>query len=438
MVVRSLGETQPTISFGGPEIDVSFRKNGVAVGRRDIATHLIHWYPAKMFQRIPSVFMDNVEFPPQSTVLDPFCGSGTVLLEANLRGHHAVGVDLNPLARLISRVKTTPLDPARLNNELSILMPRAMRSRSVPKPESTLDRWLSESARAGLHRVGVAISEILDSEIQDFFRLALSNVVRRVSIADPAIPPLVRLRPERAAIAGKRYQEALRRSQAVTTKSVYAAFAKVAKSNISRMSEVYELRHDFGKTRLMDPCGDAADTQLGPNSIDAIVTSPPYCGAQKYVRSLQLELILSGCSREEIIQLDRQMMGTEAVTNGACRLDELLTGDRHVDRVIREVYAVNPIRARMVAAYSSYLFEFAEECWRVLKPGGNLLVAFGRNTICGVSYAADSIFRRASQEVGFDFVATLVDPIRSRGLITKRHKTAGRIDHEFIVWLRRP
>ena len=43
------------------------------------------------------------------TVLDPFCGSGTVLLEAALRGHLAIGVDVNPLARLLSRVKTTRL-----------------------------------------------------------------------------------------------------------------------------------------------------------------------------------------------------------------------------------------------------------------------------------------------------------------------------------------
>ena len=111
-ILHDLNEGQWNTRHNNREINVSFRDHGGAVGRRDFATHWIHWYPAKMFHRIPSVFLDTVELPAQAKILDPFCGSGTVLLEANLRGHHAIGIDINPLARLISRVKITPLDPS--------------------------------------------------------------------------------------------------------------------------------------------------------------------------------------------------------------------------------------------------------------------------------------------------------------------------------------
>ena len=419
------------------EFNVSFREQNGAIGRRDFATHWIHWYPAKMFHRIPAAFLDTVELPSQANILDPFCGSGTVLLEANLRGNHATGIDINPLAQLISRVKTTPLNPSELRSQLTTLIPRANRSRSMPLPEPTLDSWLSRSARVGLHRLTIAIEEIADARFRDFFRVALTSIVRRVSVADPAIPPLVRLREERAASAGARYRNALNRSQSITTSSVYSSFLDAATGNIQRMSEFHELRHVVGHTLLGARGSDAAHTGLRSESIDAIITSPPYCGAQKYIRSMKLELILIGCPQNELRQLDHQTLGTEAVTTRSTQLVELLTGDYYVDRIVRRVYKMNPVRARMASDYAKYLNEFANECWRVLRPGGQLLVTLGRSTLAGIPFPADQVFRRASQAVGLDFIATLVDPIRSRGLLTRRHGTAGRIDHEYIVWLQR-
>ena len=418
------------------EIKVSFRDHSGAVGRRDFATHLIHWYPAKMFHRIPSVFLDTVELPIHANVLDPFCGSGTVLLEANLRGHNSVGIDINPLARLISRVKVTALDPSHLIGQLELLLPRARRLRSTPKPHSTLDSWLSSKARVGLHRLAVAIKEIPDEACRSFFLVTLTSTVRRLSKADPAIPPLVRLRKERAKIAGARYRNALIRSETITTTAVYSAFAEAAAANIKRMVELYSLRSTIDHTQSSVLDTDAAHTGLPPKSIDAIITSPPYCGAQKYVRSMKLELILIGYPEEELRQLDSRTLGTEAVTTRGTELSELLTGDGHVDQAIAAIYEGNPVRARMASDYSKYLTAFAQECERILRPGGHLLVTLGRSTLAGIPFLSDRVFRRASQEAGLEFVATLVDRIPSRGLLTERHSTAGRIDHEFIVWMR--
>ena len=304
-VIRDLNEGRWNAQQGEREIDVSFRYPNRAVGRRDSATHWIHSYPAKMFHRIPSVFLDTIELPTKASILDPFCGSGTVLLEANIRGHHAIGIDINPLARLISRVKTTPLDPSCLEEHLRSLLPRARRSRSSPPPQSTLDSWLSVPARRGLHRITVAIADIDDAAIRAFFLVTLTSIVRRVSAADPAVPPLVRLREERASAAGARYRKALRRSRSITTSSVYSAFADAGAANIRRMSELHALRHGLGRTRLPELGTDAASTGLPPGSIDAIITSPPYCGAQKYVRSLKLELLLSGCCTENDLRRPR-------------------------------------------------------------------------------------------------------------------------------------
>ena len=437
-VIRDLQENELCLSLKQREIDVNFRGRDGAIGRRDFATHWLHWYPAKMFQRIPSVFLDTLTLPRQTTILDPFCGSGTVLLEANLRGHEAIGIDINPLARLISQVKTTPVDPDDLKRKLAHLLPRAKRSRSMPPPQPTLDDWIPRPARIGLHRLGIAIAEIPESESRTFFLITLTSIVRGVSMADPAIPPLVRLREERAETAGAKYREALKKSQAMQTSSVYSDFLVAATANIRRMSELYAQRHELGCTRISEAGSDAAHTNLASASVDAIITSPPYCGSQKYVRSMKLELILGGYSQDEIRQLDRQMLGTEAVSRRAPQLSEVLSGDTYVDRVVQMIHNLNPVRARMASDYSNYISSFANECRRILRPGGQVLVTLGRSTLAGIPFPADRIFRRAGEAAGLEYIATLVDRIRSRGLLTQRHRTAGRIDHEYIVWMRRP
>ena len=74
-------------------------------------THALHPYPAKFIPQIPQALIQELS-SVGDTVLDMFCGSGTTLLEALRLGRNAVGIDANPLAALISRVKTTPLAAA--------------------------------------------------------------------------------------------------------------------------------------------------------------------------------------------------------------------------------------------------------------------------------------------------------------------------------------
>ena len=280
-ILKDLHEKRcPRLSTDG-QVQVSFRGPDGTVGRRDFATHWIHWYPAKMFHRIPSVFLDAVPLPTTAKILDPFCGSGTVLLEANLRGYDAIGIDINPLARLISEAKTNPIDPDYLTVVLNSLLSTAKTYRSLPDSHATLDYWLSHAAHVALHRLVRAIEQVEEARARSFFLATLTSIVRRVSNADPAIPPLVRLRPERAETGGDRYQRALKRSSSVSIPIVYNTFNEAAVANIARMSELYSVRNEIGQTTLRPQDADAANTGLPSETIDAIITSPPYCGSHK-------------------------------------------------------------------------------------------------------------------------------------------------------------
>jgi DNA modification methylase len=84
-------------------------------------THCYHSYPARFIPQIPQTIIENFTCKGD-VVLDPFCGCGTALVESVLRGRRAVGVDINPIACLITKVKTTPLEPSKLKNYASSLI----------------------------------------------------------------------------------------------------------------------------------------------------------------------------------------------------------------------------------------------------------------------------------------------------------------------------
>lgn len=71
-------------------------------------SHDLHIYKAKFFPRMIRALFNIFAPTTRSTVIDPYCGSGTALLEAALLGHDVVGVDLDPICALISRAKVTP------------------------------------------------------------------------------------------------------------------------------------------------------------------------------------------------------------------------------------------------------------------------------------------------------------------------------------------
>ncbi|MFQ6118862.1 MAG: DNA methyltransferase [Methanosarcinales archaeon] len=73
-----------------------------------IYTHCFHSYPARMIPQVAGRLID-LYCKNKKLLFDPYCGTGTSLVEANLRNINAIGTDLNPLARLITKAKTTPI-----------------------------------------------------------------------------------------------------------------------------------------------------------------------------------------------------------------------------------------------------------------------------------------------------------------------------------------
>lgn len=90
----------------GEPIRTNFRNLVELKYKSERATHSIHSYPAKLLTHIPYFFLSCPSIvSAQQTIADPFCGSGTVLLEAAIRNCRLVGADANPLAIEITQAK---------------------------------------------------------------------------------------------------------------------------------------------------------------------------------------------------------------------------------------------------------------------------------------------------------------------------------------------
>ena len=411
------------------QISVSFRGPNGAVGDRNQGTHLIHWFPAKMFYRIPIDILNATGPDPKSVILDPFCGSGTALVEAQARGHRAVGLDINPLACLISRVKTTPLDESVLERTLSEIVETAASLRCEPTGDRLPPFWFREPARKTLYRLFDAIVATTRSDAyRNFFIVTLTSIVRRCSMADPHIPPPVRLTETKIDIAGDRYASAYESAMALDGKAILASYAATARKNIRRVST---LTQDAPRVNVLHR--SALKTKLPSRSIDMVITSPPYCGAQKYIRTFKLELGLIGHSQGKISTFDRRTLGTERVPVSTPVYRNTLLPKHHA--VVQDISKANAHRGRMLARYLLGLTQFARELARILKPSGNAFVTFGTSTFCGIPIDFAECFKDIAREKGLREVLRLTDHIPSRGMITKRHRSAAVIREENVLWL---
>lgn len=218
----------------------------------------LHPYPAKFIPEIPGTLLDCLPLAPNALIFDPFCGSGTTLSEAQRRGLAAIGVDLNPIACLISRVRTAPLPTGALD-EAAKVVDRAKRLPNVQIPAiPNLDHWFELDAQAAIARLVTAIT-LGSAHARDFLKLALSSVLVRVSNQES---------DTRYAAIEKNISEAL----------VYSAYEAAA----TRIAGALAEREGSGAIRVIEHDTLTLPANLFARKVSAVITSPPYPNAYEY------------------------------------------------------------------------------------------------------------------------------------------------------------
>lgn len=234
--------------------------------------HGFHTYPARMHPVTAARLVRSLS-AEGATVLDPFCGSGTVLVEARIAGRRALGTDLNPLAVKLAALKTTPMDgPTR---EALVAAARSVAALADER----------RKRRAGATRRYPAEDvELFPPHVL----LELDSL--RAGIADPSAAPELR-EPLLLVLSSILVKVSRRASDTSTLASERRIAAGFPARLFVRKTE--ELARRLTELEALVPAGTPAArvtlddaTRLrtvGASTIDAVVTSPPYVATYDYV-----------------------------------------------------------------------------------------------------------------------------------------------------------
>lgn len=350
-----------------------------------MSARTIHPFPARMAPEIAiNVLRSNAD-DRVLVVLDPMCGSGTSLSVAARHGHRALGFDLDPLAVLMTQVAVTPIrDPDRVSTTAAQVVAAALRSRSTAplwddcETVDFAEYWFGSRQRQALTRLARALRRVEPTPVRRALQIALSRIIVTKSPAASLAADTSHSRPHR-----------------VRTESDYDVYDGFLRS-AERLTALLPTKPFAGSggARL----GDSRD--LGPyvldDSVDLVVTSPPYLNAIDYMRGHRLSLIWLGFTLPELRVIRRNSVGAERAPDSA-------VSDRARGMVERvRAVARNPtvLPETQIARYAADLCAFASEIHRVLRPGGMATVVVGNSTIRGNFIANDAIAQSALTQAG--------------------------------------
>lgn len=424
----------------GLPIEVSFRQLASWVTLGDQFTHQLHPYPAKLLPHIANFFIrSKIVRGKTGIVLDPFCGSGTVALEASLAGLSTFVADANPLAVLLTKVKTFPYDTEILRSELKTLASKSKKYRTASQIDIINPSfWYKKEHKQKLEIIARAISEIHDPDVKDFFRVCFSSVAKKISYADPAISVPVRLK-QKDSFSKEVNKKISDRLNWIESLDVVSEFSHLCEQNIQRVTETNKYLPERKQAIHISNDARALSNILECDTRPSLIlTSPPYGSAQKYVRASSLSLNWLGlASPKELSKLEGHSIGREHLPRWLRAESTQRTLPRQYEDLLSRVRATNPLREKISRQYLLDMQDSVSEMYQVLSDGGHMVFVVGNNTVCGETLCNDEFLIDACLQHGMTLELSLIDHIKSRGLMTKRNQTASVIAREAVLVFRK-
>jgi hypothetical protein len=349
-------------------------------------------------------------------------GAGTTLLVASERGYTGLGLDLLPLAVLVSNVKVANHDPQAIQTALSTVLNAVQSSRECPEEIPTrLARALTEAEYTLFWRLRRAILRF-DEPVRGFTLVGLVNILPQFSraVADGGWFRWVE-KPERADLIipafRSRVQEMLDEIEEVRS----------AKNSCEQLNQTMAVQHDARRIHLLE------------RTFDGLITSPPYPNRHDYTRVFQIELLALGYGEDDIFQLRHNSLRSHVEAHppdgvpieGYC-VPEALQGC--LDKMSSDVDQRIP---RMLRGYFEDLYLVLCSAKQSMKPEGRLALVVGNVRHAGVLIPVDEILATVGKMAGLHWTETWV--IRLRGNSAQQMGKYGRVpSRESIVFFNSP
>ena len=317
---------------------------------------------------------------PKSTVLDPMCGSGTVLAHASASGHSAFGFDLDPLAVLISSVACRPIRAETVSKSAERLLDEVDSLKRVSLPWIDRDRetldftryWFATKQRVVLRKLALALQPMRGPSA-DVLRVALSRTIVTKDRGASLARDVSHSRPHRV--------------RDTNDYDVVAGFMRA----VEAITAIIDTPRN-GKVTIA-----TRDARHLPRSLDGavdlVVTSPPYLNAIDYMRGHRMSLVWLGFQLSELREIRATTVGAERRAERDGRR-ELITGYR----------TLTSRQRGMLERYARDADSLCAGLARVLKVEGEAVLVVGDCNVGGTFVRNSSIVRRAGERRGLEVI----------------------------------
>ncbi len=396
------------------------------------ASHNFHAFAAKFPPQLPRLFIEGLTTPSE-VVLDPMMGSGTTIVEAFLSGRRAVGFDIDPLAIKICHVKVTPLSIEQIRDAGVKLLGRASRLVDSAKVEHELakrfdeptkkfiDYWFLPSTQRELLALSLSIEAISEPELRRFFELCFSSIIITKSGGVSMARDLAHTRPHF--------------DKTKKPKNALEQYNQRMKKNLKSLADVAK---GTGKTTIQ--VGDARQLALANDSIDLIVTSPPYANAIDYMRAHKFSLVWFDMDVKSLSELRSTYIGSERTTKAL-----YAAIPKYADQITQELVAKDASKASILRKYFVEMQGAICEMYRVLKPGSAAIIVVGTSTMRGIDVQTHLCLADIGAGVGFDVVGVVARQLdRNRRMMPARFGKKSdsmieqRMHDEYVIGLVKP
>ena len=366
-------------------------------------THGLHPYPARMIPQIAHRLIERYS-DPYDLILDPFCGSGTVLTEARLMRSHnsptpdlprnAIGSDINPLALLLAKVKSKPIDPKELDKQTTLLLKetennilqiRKSQLNAVQRPTEkafpNLTHWFKDYVIDELAVIRESIGKISNNDFRDFAKVCFSLTVRKVSnIYNPGDTFIKRLSSDKLV---KYHPDVLK---------TFKKYVREANSLMKAFSRICYKDAEINVT-----FADARNLPFSAESFDLIVTSPPY-GEERntisYTRWTKLSALWLGYESSFIRRIEKASLGGKDNTS-------LQTPSESLNKILNKTAKKDQKLAKSASSFFNDYYKCLKEMHRVLRRNRYCCIVIGNRSLKRKRIPMDLITKEFGNKIGF-------------------------------------
>jgi len=405
--------------FDEKEIDDSWSFDGFKPSDTGKWTHSYHRYPAKFIPQLVEKLIDEYIFSENAHINDPFMGCGTTIITAISRGFKGSGTDINKIAYLITKVKSTAIEPTYLDRKIKHLLTKlrfldgSQKSLSYENiepliPQKHIGRinyWFTEKNKNELGIILRAIYDEEDETIRDFFLVAFSHTLKNCSIwLQGSTKPTRDLKknPTKPYNALRKHLKKMQRGN----DDFYQVILQKVKENL--------------KEYLNIKAQDAKIQPVADNSVDLIVSSSPYVTSYEYADLHQLSTIWLDFA-EDLAAYKKEFIGSAYKHCNTKELKSSIGQD-----IVNKMQGKSKKMAKEIETFFIDMQEVFAESYRILKKGGRCCYVIGDTMLKGVDILNAEVFAESLQYSGFIIDRIIKREIPLKILPQKRDLKTGR------------